>query len=297
MKVLVTGATGLIGKSLVKKLQEHGHTVHILSRKKSSNPNFFLWNPEKNFIEDEAFEGIEAIIHLAGASIAKRWTTGYKKELYSSRIESAKLLKSYCEKHQVALQCFISASGINYYGTCTLPEILSEDHEVLKHDFLAKLCQEWEEAAFSFHSIAKRIVCLRTPIVLAKDGGSFLALKKITDFNLASPVGKGTQWMNWIHLEDLVNLYIFVLEHKSMNGSYNALADESITNKEFMRQLATQRKKLFLPIPVPGFLLAVLLGEMSSIILEGSRASNHKIKNEGFLFAYPQIEKALQALN
>ena len=138
MKILITGASGLIGKSLVKKLIERGHSVNVLVRKKTNKPNEFLWNLEENFIEDEAFFGVESIIHLAGATIAKRWTNKYKKELYTSRIDTAKLLKKYALKHHLQLKSFISASGVNYYGTFTSNEILTEETPIKKLDFLTK---------------------------------------------------------------------------------------------------------------------------------------------------------------
>lgn len=296
MKILVTGATGLIGKSLVKKLEEKGHFINILTRKKSEKFNEFQWDPQKNYIEDDAFEGVEAIIHLAGATIAKRWTESYKKELYSSRINAANLIKSYCEKHHIKLDSFISASGINCYGTFTTNEFLTEKTPIKKLDFLAQLSKDWEDAAYQFSDISKRVVCLRTSMVLAKNGGSFVPLKKLTDFNLASPVGKGEQWMNWIHIDDLVNMYVEALENENLNGSYNAVTDEIVSNKDFMKILAEKSNKFFLPIAVPEFIMKLVLGEMSSIILEGTRASNHKIKFAGFSFKFPNLNEALDHL-
>lgn len=296
MKLLITGATGLIGKTLVKKLTERGHSVNILVRKKSGNSNEFLWNTDENFIEDGAFRSVESIIHLAGASITKRWTKEYKKKLYSSRIDTANLLKKYAEKHQLRLKSFISASGINYYGTFTSNEILTEETPIKKLDFLAELCRDWEAAAFQFTDIAERVVCLRTSPVLAKDSGTFSLLKKITDFNLASPIGSGDQWMNWIHIDDLIEMYILAVENPEMNGSYNAVADEVTTNKNFMKELAGKSKKFFLPIPVPEFLIKAILGKMSTIILEGSRAGNQKIKSLGFEFKYPLLKETFDNL-
>lgn len=296
MKVLVTGATGLIGKALVKKLREKGHTVHTLARKKSGDHYEFYWEPKEGYIDDDAFADIDSIIHLAGATIAKRWTPAYRKELFSSRIAASSLLLEYCKKHHIKLKSFISSSGINYYGTFTSNEILKEDTPIRRKDFLALLCEEWESSANRFSELASRVVCLRTAMVLAKEGGSIVSLKKLTDFNLASPVGSGDQWMNWIHIEDLVNMYVEAVENENMLGSYNAVADEITSNKEFMHHLAKTSGKFFLPFPVPGMMLKLLLGEMSSIILEGSRASNEKIKKEGFEFHYGTLQKALKDL-
>lgn len=296
MKILISGASGFVGKLLVNKLTERGHSINILTRKKSGKANEFQWSPEKNFIEDAAFEGIECIIHLAGASIAKRWTEDYKKELYSSRINGADLIRNYCEKYNLKLNSFISASGINYYGTFTTNEFLTEETPQRKQDFLAKLSKDWEDAAQYFLTLADKVVCLRTSLVLGKQGGTFPHLKRVTKFNLASPIGTGEQWMNWIHVEDLVNMYVFAVENIEISGSYNAVADETPSNKDFMKSLAAKMNKIFIPIKIPSFLLRLILGEMSSIILEGTRASNKKIKSQGFDFKYGTLEDALENL-
>lgn len=296
MNILITGGTGLIGKLLVAQLQSKGHNVRVLKRKKSNNPDDFYWNLEEEFIDDGAFENLDSIIHLAGASISKRWTHSYKKELYSSRIDTANLLKKYCIKNSTQLQSFISASGINYYGTFTSDQILDENSGIIHKDFLANLCIEWEKAAENFSSVSKRVVCLRTAMVLAKNGGAFPMLKKTVDFNIASAVGSGKQWMNWIHIDDLVEMYILAVENENVKGNFNAVADEIPTNKNFMKSLAATSNKFFLPINVPSIVLKIIFGEMSTIILEGTKASNKKIKSQGFDFKYNTIEKAFKNL-
>lgn len=296
MKILITGATGLIGKRLVNRLKEKGHSVNILVRNKTENPNEFLWNTTENFIEDEAFTNVESIIHLSGASIGKRWTKNYKKELHDSRVETTNLLFSYAKKHELKLKSFISASGINYYGTFTSNEILTEEIPIKKLDFLANLCKNWEEAALQFSEISERVVCLRTSPVLSQKGGTLELLKKVTNLNLASPLGSGDQWMNWIHIDDLVEMYVFAVENTEMEGAFNAVADEIPSNKNFMKELAKKMKKLFIPIPVPRHLIQLILGEMSTIILEGSRASNQKIKSLGFEFKHPMLSETFENL-
>lgn len=296
MKILITGATGLIGKRLANRLKEKGHSVNILVRNKTENPNEFLWNTTENFIEDEAFTNVESIIHLSGASIGKRWTKNYKKELHDSRVETSNLLFSYAKKHELKLKSFISASGINYYGTFTSNEILTEEMPIKKLDFLANLCKNWEEAALQFSEISERVVCLRTSPVLSQKGGTLELLKKVTNLNLASPLGSGDQWMNWIHLDDLVEMYVFAVENTEMEGAFNAVADEIPSNKNFMKGLAKKMKKLFIPIPVPRHLIQLILGEMSTIILEGSRASNQKIKSLGFEFKHPMLSETFENL-
>lgn len=296
MNILITGGTGLVGKSLVAKLQAKGHQVRILTRTISEKPNQFYWNLKEKYIDDQAFLNLDTIIHLAGASISERWTEAYKKELFTSRIDTANLLKEYCIKNNVQLQSFISASGVNYYGTFTDDTILEENSPVLKDDFLAQLCVAWEGAADDFKEISKRVVIVRTAVVLAKNGGAFPMLKKLVDYNIGSAVGTGDQWMNWIHLDDLVNMYIFAFENEAMVGNFNAVADDIPSNKTFMKKLAQISHKFFLPINVPAFVLKLVFSEMSEIILKGTRVSNKKIKSQVFDFKYDTIEKAFKNL-
>ena len=296
MNILITGGTGLVGTALVKKLEERNHTVRILTRSESEEKNEFYWNISEKKIDQKAFENLDCIIHLAGANISERWTDDYKKELYSSRIDSAHLLREYCVEKGIHLKAFISSSGVNYYGTFTSDQILTEDSEIVENDFLAKLCVAWENAADQFESIAERVVCLRTAVVLSRKGGAFPLLKKTVNLNIGSGVGTGKQWMNWIHIDDLVNMYVEAVENTSINGKYNAVADEIVTNEVFMKKLAKAADKFFLPFNVPPFVMKSVFGEMSSIILEGTRADNKKIKSQGFDFKYSTVDEAFKNL-
>lgn len=296
MNILITGGSGLVGKYLAKELRARKHEVRILSRSKSEKPYEYYWNLEEKIIDEKALENLDSIIHLAGATVSKNWTNAYKKELYSSRIDAANLLLDYCKRKEIHLKSFISASGINYYGTFTSDKILNENSGILHKDFLADLSVEWEKSAQQFQQISDRVVCLRTAVVLAKNGGAFEPLKKLTNLNLASAVGSGNQWMNWIHIEDLVNMYIYAVENSELKGSYNAVAEEVPTNSDFMKTLAKVSNNFFLPINVPGFVLKTVFGEMSEILLTGTRASNKKIKSEGFDFKYSEMKTAFESL-
>ena len=296
MNILITGGTGLVGTALVKKLRERNHTVRILTRSESEEENEFSWNVAEKKIDDKAFKNLDCIIHLAGANISERWTDDYKKELYSSRIDSANLLREYCENKGIHLQSFISSSGVNYYGTFTSNQILTEESQIVENDFLAELCVAWENSADQFLSIAERVVCLRTAVVLSRKGGAFPLLKKTVNLNIGSGVGTGKQWMNWIHIDDLVNMYVESVENTSINGKYNAVADEIPTNEVFMKKLAKAADKFFLPFNVPPFVMKSVFGEMSSIILEGTRADNKKIKSQGFDFKYSTVDEAFKNL-
>ena len=296
MTVLVTGANGLLGSLLVKKLRANGHSVKILLRKKTNLPNEFFWNPDEQLIDEAAFENIDAIIHLSGANIGKRWNKAYKKELYDSRIGTTQLLQRYCENLGIQLNSFVSASGINYYGTYTSDKILTEQDGILHQDFLSNLCKDWELAADNFDGIAERIIKIRIAPVLSKKGGSFEKLQKITNQNLAAGIGSGKQWFNWIHIEDLTDIFVDAIENPNLDGIYNAVADEIISQKELMKKLAHKKNKFFFPIHIPAFFMQLVFGEMSEIILEGTRASNQKIKSKGFSFRYPDLDSAFRDL-
>jgi len=296
MNILVSGSTGLVGTELIKKLQNKGHSVRKLVRKSKGNPDEFVWDLKTGQIDKNAFENLDCIVHLAGANIGKRWTKEYKKELYNSRIGSANLLLQHCLKNNIRLKSFISASGISYYGTFTSDKILTENDEIFYQDFLADLSQDWEKAADQFSGISERVVKLRISPVLSKKGGSFEQLQKITDLNLASGLGSGKQWFNWIHLEDLSEMFVNAVENENLNGSYNAATDEIPTQRDFMKKLAKAKGKFFFPLNVPAFILKLILGEMSEIVLKGTRVSNEKIRSEGFIFRYPGLDSAFENL-
>lgn len=291
--VLISGATGLVGKKLTIALTTKGYTVRTLSRKKEDDS--FYWNANENYIDPKAFENLDAIIHLAGAPISEKWTKTYKKELYVSRIKTAVLLFEYVKKHSTNLKTFITASGTNYYGTFTSDKIFKEKDKN-GDDFLGNLCKDWENAAFQFETLGTRVVVLRTAAVLAKKNGMLEKFVPLVKWSLASPLGSGKQILPWIHLDDLIKMYIYALENENIKGSYNAVAPEIVTNKAFTETVTkVMNKSMFLP-NVPAFALKLILGEMSSIALEGSAVSAQKIQNAGFQFKFPELEPALKDL-
>lgn len=291
--VLISGATGLIGQKLVQKLKANSHEVRTLSRNQSRN--HFYWNPEKAEIDEKAFENLDAIIHLAGAPISKRWTNSYKKELYKSRINSAELLFETARKLNAPIKTFITASGVNYYGTQTTDTIFKET-DGHADDFLGNLCFDLEQTAQKFETLGTRVCAVRTAAVLSPDGGMLKELIPLANKFLLSPLGSGKQIIPWIHIEDMVNIYIHLLENETLSGAFNATASQIINNRDFTYQLAKHlNKKVILPA-VPGFILKTVLGEMSSILLEGTAVSNSKIKNSGFEFQFEELKPALDDL-
>lgn len=293
MTVLISGTTGLVGKKLKSVLESKNYTVKSLSRKKEENS--FYWNLNENYIDPKAFENVDAIIHLAGAPISSKWTKEYKKELYDSRIKTADLLFDFAKKYSPHLKTFITASGTNYYGTFTSDKILTEKDKN-GDDFLGNLCKDWEYAAFQFQELGTRIASLRTAAVLAENSGMLKEFMPLAKLNLASPLGSGKQIVPWIHLDDLVEMYIYALENEDMNGAYNAVAPEVVNNKEFTKTIAKVMDKFIILPNVPAFALKLILGEMSSIALEGSAISAQKIQDAGFQFKFPQLKFALKDL-
>lgn len=292
--VLITGGTGLIGKRLSHLLKSKGYQVRILSRKKINNNSdqIFTWNIKKNYIDQNAFKNLDHIIHLAGAGIAnKKWTHKRKKEIIDSRVISTQLLFNTVKELKVPLKTFISASAIGYYGSITSETIFKETDQAAD-DFLGKVCKLWEQSIFQFKKLTTRTIALRTGIVLSKNGG---ALKKINT-PIIAPLGNGKQYMPWIHIDDLCRLYVQAIEDDRIKGSYNAVSSEHHTNYSFSESVAKIYKRPLLPIGAPKFILKAILGEMSTIVLNGSRISANKIKKLGFKFHYEKLEDALKSL-
>jgi uncharacterized protein (TIGR01777 family) len=293
-KVLITGGSGLIGRRLSFLLKSRGYEVRILSRSNNPKNNYktFVWNVSEQYINDSAFEGLTHIIHLAGAGIAdKRWSEKRKKEIIASRVASTNLLYNTVKRLKTPLNSFISASATGYYGAVTSETIFEEKDKPAK-DFLGKVCSLWEDSIFQFNEIKIRTVALRTGIVLSKDGG---ALKKMKTPVITS-LGNGKQYMPWIHIDDLCELYIKAIEDQEFKGAFNAVSSEHISNLSFSKKISKIFNYPFLALGAPSFILQIVFGEMSTIILNGSRISANKIKQAGFKFKFENLEKALKNL-
>ncbi|HCC92714.1 MAG TPA: TIGR01777 family protein [Flavobacteriaceae bacterium] len=293
MNILLTGGSGLIGSELTKILIENGHQVRILTREKEIEHPFYHW--DKDTIDEKVFENLDGIIHLAGSLIAKRWTNSYKKEIFSSRVDTANLLFEYVKKLNINLKFFISASGTAYYGQITSNKIFKESDEP-NIDFLGKVCVAWENAAYQFEKIGARVVCLRTSLVLSKNGEGFKLLKKPIQLGVGANLGDGKQWMPWIHITDLIQMYAEAVDNDKIKGSYNASSPQYINHSEFNHTLARKMNKPFFIPNIPAFVMKLALGEMSSLVLNGSRIDATKIQETGFKFQYPTLEKALDEL-
>lgn len=297
-KVLISGGTGSIGSLMADFLHRQGHEVGLLSRSEKNDGTFktYKWNIKDNYLDPEALETCDYIIHLAGAGIAdKAWTAGRKKEIIESRVLSTDLLYNQVKKHKTPLKAFISASAVGYYGQVTSKKIFTEKDKSA-NDFVGKTCFLWEQAAEQFEELDIRTVRLRIGVVLMEKGGALEKMAQPIRMGFGSPLGSGKQYIPWIHVEDLIGMFYKALTSDNMSGAYNAVAPEPASNAEFTQILArTLNKKLWLP-NVPAFVLKALLGDRASLVLKGSRVSSQKIESTGFTFKYGSLEPALKNL-
>lgn len=294
MKVLITGASGLIGQRLSKMMAEKGYEVAHLVRKPKPDSRYkqYTWNHEKGEIDEGCIDRTEAIIHLAGASVVSdKWTAERKKEIISSRTASIRLLYSVLAKHENKVGVCISAGGIGYYGDRGA-EILTEDSPP-GEDFLSSSCIDWEEAVNEGKKLGLRICQLRTGMVLSKSGGALKELEKTVKIGLGAPLGSGKQYMSWIHIDDLCRIYIKAVENKTFTDIYNGVAPNPVINEEFTRILAAVlRKPLILP-HVPELAMHFILGERKHVVLDSDNVSNEKLLKTGFEFQFKLLSAAL----
>ena len=277
----------MVGKALTKKLLERGDEIIVLTRKRSSvssKVRFYHWDAG-HAIEPEIFRDLDHIIHLAGAPVAdKRWTKKRKKELVESRVGTAATLKKSLPA-DLKLKSFVSASGINYYGTLTTEHIFTES-DPPGEDFLARLSVDWEAAADHFSGTADRVVKFRIPAVLSPEGGALPVIARPVRMGFGAVLGSGKQYFPWVHIDDLVSAMEYAIENP-LHGAYNVVA---VDQKELTIRLAEFfGKKIRLP-HVPGFALQIILGKRASLVLNGSRASSEKLKLSGFSFDYPKLD-------
>lgn len=297
-KIVISGGTGLIGRRLCESLGNRGYQLALLSRKSNRHADIpaYYWNPEMHEIERGALDNADFIIHLAGANIGeKRWTKKRKQAILTSRVNSGKLLFDHVSQDNIRIKAFITASAIGYYGTITSNRIFHETDPPAM-DFLGQVCRQWEETADQFAARGIRTVKIRTALVLDSNGGTLTRMTAPVRMGLGAALGKGTQYLPWIHVEDLCGIYFKALEDNKMSGAYNAVAPQDITNKDFMRTLASVMKKPILIPKIPAYALKMFFGEMSAILLEGSRVSSEKIIEAGYHFRYSHIGHALQNL-
>jgi len=298
MKVLITGATGLIGKAITDLCLQKGVSVNYLTTDRSkikSETNYrgFYWEPKTNEVDVNCFEGITAIINLAGASIAKKWTKSYKKEILSSRIDSLKTL--YIALKNLNLEeriSFISASAIGIYPN-SLSNFYTEEETSIDVSFLGDVSKIWESEIDKFQELKCTVTKIRIGLVLSSEGGALPNMTNAVRRFLGASFGSGEQWQSWIQVDDLAHMFLFTLEN-NLSGVYNGVAPNPVTNRKMVIELAKVHKKpLFLP-NIPQFIMSLILGEMSYLLFASQRVSSKKIEKEGFNFKFNNICRALE---
>lgn len=298
-KVLITGATGLIGSEIVRQCNAAGIAVNYLTTSKekiecTENYKGFYWNPQEGEIDLQAFDGATAIINLVGATISERWTKKYKKIILESRLESINLLRDTLLNIDHNIVHFISASGISIYPNSET-KLYTEENEEVDNTFLGEVVVAWEAAAAQFKNMGMEVSKVRTGVVLAKKEGALPKLVKPVKLGVGAPLGNGEQWISWIHLEDIAGIYLFLLTNQ-LEGKYNAVAPNPVQNKKMTKMIASKLDSpLWMP-NIPDFAIKLLLGEMSVLVLEGQLVSSQKVEKLGYPFKYYNLENALQDL-
>ena len=293
MRILITGGTGFVGAALKQFLLSQGHEVVILSRSGGD----FQWDVSYGYLDPAAFEGVDAIVHLAGAGIAEeRWSAARKRELINSRVRSTAVLYQALSTIPHSIKTVISASAIGYYGADT-GEVLCTEDSPAGLDFLADCTKQWEEAVDQISSLGIRLAKVRIGLVMSAHGGIFPVISKPIRYGLGANLGSGKQWQSWIHLDDLVRIFNELLINSSLSGVYNGVAPEPIRAGEMNKQIAKALHKPFFLPAIPGFLLRFVLGEMACLVLGGSRVSSAKFeKDASFSFTFVRFEEALKEL-
>lgn len=304
--VLITGGTGLVGQALTKALLEKDYHVIVLSRSVSDRQHqeaglsYAQWNVEKQTIDKDAIAKADYIIHLAGAAVVeKRWTKKRRQEIIDSRVKSSELLVRSLAETNNKVKAVISASAIGWYGA----DPVAPDPNAFKEtdtpatDLLGQVCKNWEASIAPVTTLGKRLVIFRIGIVLSKEGGALKEFMKPMRFGVAAVLGNGKQILSWIHIDDLVELYITAMKSEMFNGIYNAVTPSPVSNKQLTIKAAKQRNgRWFIPFPVPSFILKLVLGERSNEVLKSATVSSEKVLLTGFSFQYPGIDEALEQL-
>ncbi len=298
--ILVTGGTGLVGRALTRELTAQGHRCIVFSRKPApakGGIRFTPWDTEAGTLDDASLLEADYIIHLAGAGVAdKRWSVARKKEILDSRVRSGQLLARKLTQLPHKVKALISASAIGWYGA---DPVIPNPHPFTEENpadtaFLGETCRQWEASLSALERSPVRVVKLRIGIVLSREGGALKEFLKPLQFGVAAVLGNGKQVVSWIHLDDLVNMFIYAVNNDKLQGVYNATAPMPVTNRELTLALAKARRQFYIPLPVPAFVLKIMMGEMSIEVLKSTTVSSAKIQQAGYNFQYPEVKTALE---
>ena len=299
MKILITGGTGFVGTQLTSRLLKEGHEITVLTRspkgneKKTPNLSFLQGDPAMKGAWQAAINDHNVVINLAGASIFSKWTEQTKRAIRESRIFTTRNLVEGMDPERARDTIFFSTSAVGYYGFHG-DEELTEDSPP-GSDFLARIATEWEAEALKAREKGSRVVITRFGIVLGRGGGALSQM--IAPFRkfVGGPIGTGQQWFSWVHMEDLTEAFVFLMRRPEISGPVNLCSPHPLRNADLARALGKVLRRPSL-IPAPGFMIKLILGEFGSVILEGQRVVPKRLLESGFVFKYPEIEKALENL-
>jgi hypothetical protein len=293
---LITGGTGFLGRHIRSRLIQDGHTCTILTRnpRKSEEAlpqtSFLKGDPTERGPWQERIPKHDAVINLAGASIFKKWTEEHKQEIRKSRIQTTKNIVEGIPSEKEKPFTLFSTSAVGYYGFCG-DETLTE-RSPSGDDFLSRVTQDWEKEALQAETKGARVVITRFGIVMGENGGALGQMIPVFKKFIGGPIGSGKQWFSWVHMNDLCEVFIFLIKHPELNGPVNVCSPNPVRNKELAQLLGKVLKRPSF-LPAPGFLVKAVLGEFGSVLLKGQRVMPEKLLNHGFEFQCKNIEKAL----
>ena len=287
----------MIGERLTDLLLQRGYLVSHLGRKKRDGKvRSFVWDIERQFIDPEAVRNVDAIVHLAGANIGeKRWTKKRKNEILQSRLDPTRLLYDELKERKHSVKAIICAAGSSYYGL-DIGEKFAEEDDKPGDDFLAVVCQQWERELDRFGGLGLRVVKLRAAIVLTPKGGALKKMKRPTELYAGAVLASGKQPMTWIHIDDHCGIIMRAIEDNTMQGPYNSVAPNPVTNEQFTKELAAALNRPIVLPHAPAFILRIIFGEMADLVLYGIRISAQKIIRAGYTFKFVHIREALKDL-
>ena len=298
--ILITGGTGLIGSKLLDSIDKSVYNVYVLTRKKSykeNGINYINWDPENSVLDISQIKNLYSIINLAGESIdGSRWTSNYKRKILDSRVNSTRLLFNKVKEMKELPKSFISASATGFYEVNT--DNPQAETDLPGNNFLSDVVQQWEKEILKFKSLGLRTTTFRIGLVLSKDGGVLKRLYPIFKFFLGVPIGSGKQMISWIHESDMIGLINMAIESNKLEGIYNAVAPEIITNTEFTKSLLKSLNRFSYPsiIKAPSFIVRILFGEQSDLVLNGLNISSEKIMQSNYKFKFTKLSSALNAI-
>ncbi|MGC1471077.1 MAG: TIGR01777 family oxidoreductase [Psychroserpens sp.] len=297
--ILITGATGLIGQAIVKVCHDQNLKVHYLTTSKdklSTNDNYkgFYWDPNQNEIDAACFEDVDTIINMVGATIAKRWTNSYKKEIITSRTETAKLLLETIKSNNFPVKHIISASAVGIYPD-SLTNYYDENEKEISSSFLGDVVALWEAAIDEFSILGIKVAKVRIGLVLSHKGGALPEIAKPLRYGAGAAFGSGEQWQSWIHIDDLARLFVYAA-NQELEGIYNGVAPNPVTNNELTKAVAQVLEKPLILPNIPKFAMKLVMGEMHILLFESQRVSASKIEDEGFDFHYHHLDPALNQI-